>query len=293
MERYELEELVSKKERQDVPQMEYGKDNKIQVVNMQKAIEKLIKDRESKKQSMVIELNAIKIDKHKELRDTISWAKDLRNGVYYGIPFGVHPDGNIKWRKIPLTERNSFNLRIRDEAAQWIVIRMHPHVKGSPYQDSDPLFQVYDPDIEARKEMEIAMQVKKAIDRAQRMKNSDTLNFYRFTALPMPIDVTPRVIRSELLKLAMSNAKEFNDKYDNPARRLFELFRSAQSLGLVNYELEKGFSYKGQFLGFTDIEVIRFMGEDTIIATAMAQDVKSRDTDQERFTGEADTEIEE
>lgn len=279
----ENESLVTRKERLNMPFVEYGDKVKVRVVDFDKVIAAIIADRDKKGLSMIIELKAIKIDKHKELADTISWSKDHTTAIYYGIPFGFHIDGNVKWRKILLQEFNSFNLRNPDEAKQWIVIRMHPHIKGSPFQAADPIFEIFDADVEASKTSNRAMLVSNAINKAYKMKKNEILNFHRYLNLPSPFEITPSRIKSDIVTFAMENPEEFMARYDAENRKIYEVFSSAKALGIISYDLEKGFIYKGTFLGFTDFEVIRFLEEDTITLNGLHTRVKELDTEQEKF----------
>jgi hypothetical protein len=274
---------ITEEQRLNMPFLEYGDNIKVRVVDFEKFTKTLIEERKTKGMSMVIELKAIKIDKHKELSDTISWSKDSMTSIYYGIPFGLHPDGNVKWRKILLQEFNTFNLTRPDEAKQWIVLMMHPHVKGTPFEGADPVFYVYDADVEASLTTKKAMMTSEAINKAYKMKKADTLSFHRYLGINAPLEITPSRIKNDIVSFAMENPEEFMSKYDDPNRNIQELFNSARALGAITYDLDKGFIFKGTFLGFTDIEVIRFLNEDTITLNAINSRVDELDSDKEKF----------
>jgi len=276
--------IVTKKERDEMPYIVYGKDVKVKVVDFDKVSQAILKSRKDAGMSNVVELNAIKIYKNKELSDTISWSKDHSTGIYYGIPIGFHVDGNVKWRKILLQEYNTFNLKNPDEMQKWIVCRMHPHVKGSPFESADPKFYVYDADEEASMKFSKATLVSKSINAAQKMATKRILNFHRFLDLPTPEEVSPKRIRNEIVAFAMENPEEFNNKFNSPGREYYEIYSAAKHLGVIIYSPENGFSFKGTFLGHTDIEVIRFLEEDTVTLTAVKNRVTELDNEQAQFT---------
>ena len=275
--------LITFEQREEMPFLEYGENIKVRVCDFEKFRQEIIKDRKEKGMAMTIELKAIKIDKNKELSDTISWSTDHATAISYGIPFGLHPDGNVKWRKILLQEFNSFNLMNPDEAKQWITLMMHPHVQGSPFQRTDPLFYVYDEDVEAAKDASKAMTVSNAIQKAFKMKGPEILSFHRYLALPLPAEVNKKRIKNDLTKFAMENPEEFMNRYDDPNRKLGEIFGSGKALGVIIFDADKGFTYKGTFLGHTDIESLRFLEEDTITLSSLKARIDELDTDQKNF----------
>lgn len=275
--------LITFQERENMHFVEYGENIKVRVCDFEWFRKKIIEERKEKGMAMTIELKAIKIDKNKELSDTISWSKDHATAIYYGIPFGLHPDGNVKWRKILLQEFNSFNLNNPDEAKQWITLMMHPHVLGSPFQRTDPLFYVYDEDVEAAKNASKAMTVSNAIQKAFKMKKEDILGFHRYLALPLPAEVNQKRIKNDLTKFAMENPEEFMSKYDDPNRKLGEIFGTGKALGVIIYDADKGFTYKATFLGHTDIECLRFLEEDTITLSSLKNRIDEVDTDHKNF----------
>jgi hypothetical protein len=282
-EQIELETLITIEERLAMPTVEYGENIKVNVVDFKPYVKQLIDKRKEKGMAMVVEIKAIKIDKNKELSDTVSWSKDHKTGIYYGIPFGLHQDGNVKWRKILLQEYNSFNLMNPDEAKQLVCLLMHPHIEGSPFQRADPIFFVYDADVEASKDANKAMVISNAIQKAFKMKKTEILSFHRYLALPLPPDVTPKRVKNDITKFAMDSPEEFMAKYDNPGRVLAELFHSGKALGAIIFNAETGFTYRGTFLGHTDIECLRFLEEDTITLSSLRERITELDVDQKEF----------
>lgn len=277
------EVLITKEQRLEMPYIIYGENIKVKVVDFEAYSKILIAERERKGMSMVIELRALRVDKHKELKDTISWSKDPTTAIYYGIPFGLHPDGNVKWRKILLQEFNSFDLRRPDEAQQWIVCMMHSHIKGTPFESSDPLFYIYDADVEAGMESRKALVRSSAINKAYKIKKEEMLNFHRYLGINTPQEITPQRIKGDIIVFADQNPEEFLRKMEDPNRKLQELFNAGQALGAITHDLDKGFVFRGTFLGFTDLEVIRFLQEDTITLNAINSRVNELDNDKMKF----------
>lgn len=278
---------MTENERKEMPFKYYGSDTfKIKLADLEKFHEAYVAERKKNGMGMVIELKAVRIEKHKELRKTISFVKDPMTSIHFGVPIGLHPDKNIKWQKIILGEYNSFNLKIPDEAFRWYIVRIHPEVNGSPFQSSEILWDIYDADIEAKKETAKALKVASAINKAVKMKKEEILPFHRYLSLALPPDPTPKKIKADLLIYAQNNSADFLEKFDSNDRKMWELYHSAKNLGIISYDIEKGFTYKGTFLGNSNLEVIRFFEEQSVITTAINSAVKKTDYDQETFINE-------
>ena len=276
--RKENETLITIDERRKMPFTMMGDQIKYKVIDMEKAIELLRESRKKKGLTDIIELKTIRPDKYKELQRGPTWVKDHLTGIYYGIPYGMYPDGNIKFQRILLSDFNSFNLASESEAKFWIVMRMHPTVNGSPFE-RDPIFEVVDPEIEAKKTLNRASLIQNCLNRASRMKKEDLLRFSRYAGLPIPPDPTTRIIRSMITNLAFESPERFSELYDSPLRAISEAFHSGKQLGIIDESPDKGYSYEGIGLGMTDAEAIRFLEQDTVTLSRIQRSVVNSEID--------------
>lgn len=279
-----METFISLKERNEMPFIMYGSEqNKIKVVNLEVVVEAELARRRKGEMTNIVEIRPIKIDPFKETRVSCTYAKDERTGIFYGIPIGLHMDGNVKWRKIILTDRNVFNLNNRMEAMEWFVARFNPHVMGSPFHGIEPSFMVYDPETEAKRDIARATALGIAISRAKTMASKDLLNFARYLAVPIPEEVSPKLLRAEIMRFVMINPVEFNKKFDDETRQVSELFYSALAYGLVSFDIEHGYSYKGTLLGSNEFDSVRFLMKDTITLTSISSVLKQVDVDAQKL----------
>ncbi|MFA6916974.1 MAG: hypothetical protein WC222_11295 [Parachlamydiales bacterium] len=279
-----METFISLSERINMPYIEYGDAQiKIKVVNLKEVVQKELDKRQKEDMTNIVEIRPIKIDKYKETRVSLSFSRDERTGIYYGIPIGTHLDGNIKWRKVILTDRNVFNLNHPLEAQMWYVARFNPFVEGSPFHGMEPVFRVYDPEMEAKKDIVKATALGLAITRVKTMRTAELIGFARYLALPIPEEVSDKLVRAEIMRFVMMNPVEFNHKFDDENRQIAEIFYSANSLGLVIFDIEHGYSYKGTFLGSNELDSIRFLMKDTLTLTSISSVLKQTDTDAEKL----------
>lgn len=285
----ESEVLITLKERKEMPFIMLGDQIKYKVVDMDKAVALLREGRKKKGLTDQIELKVIKADRFKELQRGPTWVKDHVTGIYYGIPYGIYPDGNIKFQRILLGDYNSFNLANEAEAKFWIVMRMHPTVSGSPFE-REAIFEVTDPELEAKKTISRATMIGNCISRATRMKKEDLLRFARYAGLPIPADPTVRIIRSMITGLAFENPERFQELYDSPIRGVAEAYHSGKQLGIIVEHPERGFSYEGIGLGLTDAEAFRFLEQDTVTLSRIQRSVAASEIDILPNTGDDEEE---
>jgi len=270
--------IISLKDRMEMPFTMVGGENyKIKVVDLTKAVEALLKQRTEV--ACTVEIRPIKVDRYKETRITISYSKDQSTGIFYGIPIGVHVDGNVKWRKITLTDRNVFDLRNPEEAKMWFCARISPWVIGSPFSNSgiDPVFEIFDPEQEAAKVINHSMHITKALNRAKTMKKSSILNFARYLGVMLPTEYSDRLIRAEIIKLATINPVEFNNKFDDTNRKLAEVLYSGIAVGVIQQEAENGYVYKGVHLGLSEPEALKTLLKESMTLSSVISSIKEID----------------
>ncbi len=268
---------VSLKERRSMPYIEYG-EFKTKIIDMNKAVENLQRYRLENNMSMVIEVKAIRIDKHKELQRQITFTKDPVTGILYGIPIGMHVDGNIKWRKITLLERNTFDLNNMYEAQAWLVVRMHHTLDGSPFAIDDPLFEVYDQDVEADRESERAGLVGRALQMVENLSKEEVTPLARYMGIEVVEGMTPKVLRGQLYKRAMHSPQEFINMFKDPNRPIMEAVRMAMAFKIIK-EDEMGLVFNGQNLGMTDVEVVANLKDNNVALTALTRRIKEIEPD--------------
>jgi len=268
--------LVSEQERKHVP-TKYSKTLQLKLVDVEKATREMLKKREEDGLPGIIEVRSIHVDKYKELLKSLTYTKDPKTGIMWGISIGEFPDGNIRWQRIILTDHNVFNLDNDADAKMWCVLRMHPSLEGSPLNLEDPTFRMVDPEINAREDLKRGINISKAIKFANEMKEENLLPFARFLNVRLPAVDTPSQIRATIVNYAVMNPAQFLIHYNDPNRRIIETVRMAVAAGIVQDNREKGLSFQGLFLGYTEQEAVRFLETDTNILTRLMRDVRPQE----------------
>jgi hypothetical protein len=275
--------------RRNVPYKEVGI---YKVADLEKIAEEIVKERTALKQSMFITIAAIKIDKHKELNNTLRFCTDPYNGVMYGLNIGLMPDGNIKWRAVMLNEMNTFNLNLLNDAIQYAFIRMHPKVMGSPFQmGTDHVYKIIDQDrIAAQKTQHYILQGN-ALHIAKTMKKNDLLAFGRYLGLFYEIDASAAIIRASLFEQAARMPIDFLDKYNNPSRKFIEVIKAAIVVGAITHDYDKGYKYRTLSLGHSESDILTKLMNDGSLLDSIKQETVKRDSTWKSLQKETEKEI--
>ncbi len=269
----EFNVLITEQERVSMPFKE-SKTLGLKIIDIDKAVKLMLEQRKKMGLSNQIEIRAMRIDKHKELSKNLAFSKDPKTGIFYGISIGEFLDGNVRWRRIPLSETNPFDLDKLDDAKVWCILRMHPMIENSPLNIEDPTFRLVDPELDARAEIDLAKKVGEAILIAADIPEEELLSFARFLAIQIPLVPTPKQLRAVITNKAMTNAVEFLSHYNDPNRKIYEAIRSALAIGIISDNMEKGLSFEGLHLGFNEIEAIRFLEADTVVLQRINKEIR-------------------
>jgi hypothetical protein len=277
-----MKELVSISERRWIAEhavIEMGSKIKYKVMDIDKVISKIAEDRKSESMTPWVEIQPISEDMHKNRNNLTAFQKDPITGVYYGIAVGEDDFGNIRWQKIQLTDHMSLNLDKRDDAKIWAVIRFHPSIKGSPWQDQNPYYKIFDPIEQARVERGEIEMMKLAFDRIDKILNEPKamVNFARYLGEELMENSNYEIVRGRLLSVARNHPYTFNQKWEDKTRSYGEYFESARALGIITNEADRGFIYKGIGLGFSSTEAIKYLSQDTSIMTAISNELADND----------------
>lgn len=275
-------QLVTMEERQWIAKSAFkqmGKNITFKVMDVDKVVDKLRKDRDAKNLSPYIEIQPISEDKYKNVNRLPTFQKDPITGVLYGIAVDQDDFGNIKWQKVPLHDHMSLNLDNNSEAKMWAVLRFYPLIKGSPFQDSVPYYKIFDPVMEAVKEEREVEMMMQAFNRVNILedKPKEMVHFARFLGQEIIDSSNYSIIRGTLMRFARNNPFEFNKKWDNRMRSFGELFYSAIATAVVSNNPERGFLFRNIPIGYTEEEAINYLSKDSNICNSVVDEVTLAD----------------
>jgi len=278
-----LNELVTLKERIHIAQHcveEMGKTVKMKVLNMTKAVEYMREIRKMKGLAPFVVVKPVIEQQYKEQRLNATYQRDPKTGVYYGIPVREDEFGNIIWRKVRVVETETYRIMDSiDDAMMWTVLRFHPKLKNSPFQMSNPPFEVFDQVADAKKDVSKANSMKKAFEVIDKIseKPSDMLNFVRYMGEEITDYTTIAIIEGQLNSLAMHDPVRFLRKYNEPARAYHQIFTAAMQLGLIGEIPGQGYYYNNTPLGMDETDVVSFLKNDQVTLTAIIGDIEQTD----------------
>jgi len=249
------------------------------VMDVDKVAAKIMEERKKELMTPWVEIQPISEDMHKMPNRVATFQKDPITGVLYGIAIEQDQFGNIKWQKVQLHDHLSLNLDKRDDARIWAVIRFHPDIKNSPWQNQNPYYKVFDPIEEARIEKGEIELMKLAFERVDKILDDpkSMVNFCRYLGVDLRENSNFEIVRGSLLKQAKNYPANFNKRWDSKNRSHGEFFESARALGIIINEADRGFLYKGVSLGFSRPDAIKYLSQDTTIMSEISNELSEKD----------------
>lgn len=250
---------------------------RIRVIDLEKAVPQMLKDRKEKDLSTYIDIIPISEDKHKNVNYSPTFSKDREHGVYYGIAIGTDNFGNVNWQRIPMGDHLSLDLTRVDEAKQWAILRMNSYIAGSPYAKDTPRYRVLDAVADANRDLKEIDQMMVAFERTAKLKGPGLVHFARYLGEDLREVTNELVVLSRVKLFAKQHPAEFNRRFDAPERGFAELFFSGMELGIVGHDVEKGFVYKGIHLGIGQGDAIKYLSENSDVTSGLRLGVNEAD----------------
>ena len=276
-------ELVTMAERKWIAEnavIEMGSAIKFKVMDLNKVVKKIQQDRAEANVSPYVEIQPVSADAHKMPNRLATFQKDPDTGVLYGIAIDQDEFGNIRWQKIQLHDHLSLNLDRPEEAKVWAVLRFHPDIQGSPWQNDAPYYKIFDPTEVAKSEMSEIAAMKKAFGRVDKIKDRprDMVLFARYLGEDLRENSNLDIVQGALLRFAKNRPFLFNQKWDSNERSFAERFHTGLALGIITQDVDRGYIYRQFQLGVTEEESIRFLKRDSNITGSLAHEIQEKDT---------------
>lgn len=194
--------------------------------------------------------------------------------VWFGMVIGTNTaDNTPKFRLLTIRNQRIFNLENEKDAKEWHVIRHWEEVKGSPNQNSKPRFEIYDEEVVAQNDYDTAINVGRAMQLIEGISKDEQKlrNFSRVFGIDGQIN-SPTVLRGLLAKLAMKFPQRIIKAVENTTHtEILEIFHKGKQLGLITYDINKGFTFKnGIPLGSSEEAAIVTMARDEKLFSHMS-----------------------
>jgi len=277
-----IQPLISGEERLWIAQegsvmLGHDKGMRIRVIDLEKAVPQMLKDRKDKNLSMYIDIIPISEDRLKSVNYSPTFSKDRQYGVYYGIAIGTDNFGNVNWQRIPMGDHLNLNLERNDEAKQWAVLRMNSYIAGSPYVKDTPRYRVLDAVADANRDLKEIDQMMIAFERTNKLRGPDLVHFARYLGEDLKEVNNELVVLSRVKLFAKKYPAEFNRRFDAKDRGFAELFHSGLELGVIEHDVEKGFVYKGIHLGLSLEDAVKYLSENSDVTSGLRMSVNEID----------------
>jgi len=258
---------------------EMGKEVISKVIDLDKYIERIRAKRKANNLSPYIEIQPISPDQHKSPNKLPTFQKDPKYGVLYGIALSADPFGNIKWQKYQLGDMLSLNLDNENDAKIWAVMQFNPDIQGSPFQNDAPYYKIYDPVDEAMEEHQESLQMEQAFERVRKISSEpkQMVQFARYMGEEVMDNTNFEIVRGALLKFARHDAKRFNKRWENRARSFAEHFYSALALGVIEENVDGGYTFGNITLGLSKVEAVKFLAKDTTVMNSINTALETKD----------------
>lgn len=202
--------------------------------------------------------------KGKSLTDIDSDGKQMQD-IWFGIAIGTNPDNTPKFRLLTISNQRIFNLETYQDALEWHMVRHWEEVKGSPNQNSNPRFEVYDEEVRAEEDFQKGISVGTAMDYVKEIcKDEHKLrSFARLFGIDT-LNNSPTVVKGLLATQAVKRPDRIIKAMENQAQtEILQVFHKAKQLGLITFNMQRGFMFKDSFpLGTTEEAAIVTLAKD-------------------------------
>ena len=212
-----------------------------------------------------VELRPVHEYKHKDNHFSFRCFKgfttpDKDKKVFIGIPVEVNPNGTYKFQKIEIRNHRLFTLSNEQDAKEWHCVQHHFNVAGSLNASASTNFKIFDANIEAEREISKFNLSLKAGEIIRGMNISKKQSFGRLFNLD-PLNNSDMVIEAKLLEVCMKNPQAIIDAQRNTDfTNVKEVFYRALSFAEIRQDVQKGYMFRHQMLGYTvDAAVIELM----------------------------------
>jgi hypothetical protein len=246
------------------------------IIDVDKLAKVMQDQRRANNEAMIIEVSPI-IKKTK--RDTnlgITNVKDPYNNVIYGIYAGLDSIKNIVWARIGLDNGITLNLDNINDAKRWVVIRMHPRIKGSPFEN-EPLFEVNDPTIEAGRTYQKVEKTEKLFAMLRKMNGVDIIDAMRYLGEPVNEQTTFKVAKARIYDLILSNSEYVYQKMTSKQKGMEAKILAAVEYGIVQEMPQEGFIYNEVPLGISMNDVINYFETNKTVRDSILSEIGQKD----------------
>lgn len=272
-----IKSTVSEAERMGCEFIEVGDKVKVKVIDLQKEGEKLMKYRRENNMSNFVSIRATQAKIGVEYSYSHSYDKDYKSGIHYGILAGAYDDGNPKWYKINLKERETFDLEMENDRNKYLVMRMSPQVKDSPLDVGKSRFEIVDKELASKEMINKSKEMQTALNRVDKLTAEDAIRVSRYIGIPVDVNFNENEIKSNLINYVIGNPAGFNAKWDSPTRKFQEIISTGVALGVIKHDVETGYRFHSHAMGTSEYAVLGFFAKNLDVVGAVEAEIGEKD----------------
>lgn len=224
----------------------------------------------------IVEFSPVKTSKRHINNITLKNYRDKETGLIVGIPIQV--DGRSKeiiWQTVLVRDTVIYDLSIPQQRAEAIVVSRSPFVVGSPNfrPGSKVMYKKTDKELEAQVFMKNRATKRKAEELAEGL-NGQALYDMAYAIGKDPKFMSPIMTHKEVILFAEANPARFLEILNSENRQALVILKRGFATGLIEQDLNRGFTYGGVSLGFSEEEAVDFLKKNPTTMTSI--DVQSR-----------------
>lgn len=246
------------------------------VIDLDAYAHDMVEDRKKNNEAMIIEVSPIIKRKQRDTNLGVTCVKDPFNNVLYGIFTGLDDYKNPLWARINMDNGITLNLENINDAKRWIIVRLHPRVQGSPFEN-DPIFEVNDPTIESKKIYQRVQKTEKLFDIIGKMNGAEIVDSLRYLGEPVTEQLTYKVAKSMLFKLVLDSTDLVYQKLTNKQKNLEAKIIAAVEYGIIENRSENGYIFNEMPLGISINDVMNYFESNKTVRDSILSEVGQKD----------------
>ena len=249
------------------------------IIDVDKLAKVMQDERRANNAAMIIEISPIIKKVNRDTNLGITSVKDPYNNIVYGIYAGLDQFKNIIWARISLENGITLNLDNINDAKRWVVIRMHPKIKGSPFcLDADEaLYEVNDPTIEAEKTYQKVGKIEKLFTMLRKMNGVDIIDAMRYLGETVNDQTTYKVAKARISEMILSNTDYVYQKMTSKQKGIEAKILAAVEYGIVQELPQEGYIYNEVPLGISMNDVINYFETNKTVRNSILAEVGQKD----------------
>ena len=220
----------------------------------------------------IVELKPVKVSNRHENNAGFKLLNDVKRECFIGIPISWDAKtGEPIWRKITLSNHDTYDLSIKSQRQEWIMVKNSPYftdVVGGVEQNHNfdsnmkARYKATDKEREDREYMMSQVVKRSATDIAEALADDNKqLEEIALSCGLDPKSMSALRLHAQVFRYAEQNPKDFLKIYKSDSRTELATLRKGVLTGVLTSSLSEGVSFNGLSLGHNDEQCVSFLKE--------------------------------